>query len=162
MAIVSIDSDLLSLTPVGSKNNPANRAGAALACNRFSVAALVAAADIGSTFRICPLPANGRLLLGLSKIGNSAAGAGALFTMGYASYKGQYGDVVPAAPAFFGTAFSVVAAGHAFLDTMTGVVEEWDAPTDVVLTLSVTGAQLPIGFSFGGTIVYAAAFIGLP
>lgn len=160
MAILQIDSDLLSLTPVGTRNNPANRALAALCCDRFSVAALTAAADIGSTFRLCTLPANGRLLLALSKIHSTAAGAGALLTLGYASYRGSNGEVVPAAPAFFGTAFSVVAAGKAFLDTMTGAVEEWDVPTNVVLTASVTGAQLPIGFSFGGTIVYSAAFIG--
>lgn len=161
MAIIQVDSDLLSTTPVGTRNNPANRAGAALCCAHFAVPPLVALADIGSTFRLCSLPANGRLLLGLSKLASTAAGAGALLTLGYASYRGPQGEVVPPAPAFFGTGFSVVAAGRAFLDTMTGVVEEWDVPTPVVLTASVTGAQLPIGFALSGTIVYAAAFIGL-
>lgn len=162
MAIVTISSDLLSDVPLGRKNNPANRAGASLTCDRFNVAALPAAADIGSTFRLCTLPGNGRYLAGLSKIGYTAGGAGALFSMGYASYRGQYGEVVPAHPTFFGTGLDIAAAGRAFLDTLTASVDEWEAPTDVVLTLTVAGANLPIGFSMGGTIVYGAAYIGLP
>lgn len=161
MAIVVISSDLLADVPVGRKNNPANRAGASLQANRFNVAALAAAADIGSTFRVCKLPASGRYLAGLSKIGSTAGGAGAAFTMGYADYRGPAGEVVPANPTFFGTGFSVAAAGRAFLDTLTASVDEWDAPAEVVLTLTVAGANLPVGFSFGGTIVYAAAFLGL-
>jgi hypothetical protein len=162
MAVVTISSDLLSDVPVGKKNNSANRAGASLTGNRFNVAALTQAADIGSTFRLCTLPANGRYLAGLSKLGYTAGGAGALFSMGYASYRGAYGEVVPAHPTFFGTGLDIAAAGRAFLDTLTASVDEFEAPTDLVLTLTVAGANLPVGFSCGGTIVFGAAFMGLP
>ena len=133
-----------------------------LRCNRFNVPALTAAADIGSTFRICILPANGRYLAGLSKIGYTAGGAGAVFTMGFAEYKGNYGETVPPNPIYFGTAFSVAAAGRAFLDTLTNSVDEFEAERDMLLTVTVGGANLPVGFSFGGTIVYASAFLGIP
>ena len=161
MAVVTISTDLLSDVPIGRRNNPANRAGASLQCNRFNVAALTAAADIGSTFRLCTIPTNGRVLLGLSKMGWTAGGTGALVGMGTEAYRGAAGEVVPADPTFFGSGLDIAAAGRAFLDTLTASRDEWEAPAEVVLTLTVAGANLPIGFSFGGTIVYAAAFLGL-
>jgi hypothetical protein len=161
MAVVTIDSDLVSLTPVGRRNNPANRAGAVLCCDRWNFGALTAQADIGSTFRLCTVPANGRYLAGLSKMGWTAGGAGALLALGHSAYTGVSGEVIPANPTFFGSGLDVAAAGRGFFDTLTASVDEWDVPAPVVLTLTVAGANLPVGFNIGGTIVYAAAFIGL-
>lgn len=160
MAVVVLQSDLLPSGPNATKNSPANRNLAALCGSRFTVSPLVAAADIGSTIRICRLPANGRYLAGYSKLSSTAGGAGALVSMGYESYRDSGGSIVPANSSFFGTGFSVAAAGRAFLDTLTASVEEWDVPNDVVITLTVAGANLPIGFSMAGTIAYLAAFIG--
>lgn len=160
MAIVTINSDLQPSGPNATKNAPANRQLAALCGSRFTVPALVAAADIGSTIRICKLPANGRYLAGYSKIRSTAGGAGALVSMGHESYRDQNGSTVPANQVYFGTGFSVAAAGTAFLDTLTNSIEEWDVPNDVIITLTVAGANLPIGFAMAGTICYLAAFIG--
>jgi len=160
MAIVTVASDLLPSGPNATKNAPANRQLAALCGSRFTVPALVAAADIGSTIRICKLPANGRYLAGYSKLLSTAGGAGALVSLGHESYRDTNGSTVPANPTFFGTGFSVAAAGTAFLDTLTTPVHEWDVPNDVILTLTVAGANLPVGFSMAGTIAYLAAFIG--
>jgi len=124
MAIVTVASDLLPSGPNATKNAPANRQLAALCGSRFTVPALVAAADIGSTIRICKLPANGRYLAGYSKLLSTAGGAGALVSLGHESYRDTNGS------------------------------------NDVILTLTVAGANLPIGFAMAGTIAYLAAFIG--
>lgn len=162
MPVVIVSSDLLSDVPVGRRNNPANRGGANLCVNRWNTGAAIQQLDIGSTLRICTLPANGRYLAGLSKVGFTAGGAGALLNMGYEASRGPYGESVPANPTFFGTALSIAAAGRQFLDTLTASVDEYEAPLDLVLTFTVAGANLPVGFSLGGTIVFAAAYIGLP
>lgn len=160
MAIVTVNSDLLLTTPVGTRNNPANRTSAVLCACRFTVPALVAAADIASTFNICRLPANGRYLAGLSKVRTTAGGAGALLSVGHAQYRGQNNETVPANATFFGTGLNIAAAGVPFLDTLTGALDESDIWTDLVLTMTVAGANLPIGFAMSGSIVYSAAFIG--
>ena len=160
MAILQLSSDLLPAGPNATKNSPGNRDKAYLCGCRFTLPALVSIADIGSTIRVCRLPANGRYLAGYSKLKSSAGGAGALLSMGYESYRDQNGSTVPLSTTFFGTAFSVVAAGSAFLDTLTNPVDEWDVPNDVVITFTVAGANLPIGFTLAGTIVYLAAFVG--
>ena len=160
MAIITVTTDLMPSGPNATRNNPANRDKAYLCGCRFTLPALVAAADIGSTIRVCRLPANGRYLAGYSKLKSSAGGAGALLSMGYESYRDQNGFTVPLSTTFFGTAFSVVAAGSAFLDTLTNPVDEFDIPNDLVITFTVAGANLPIGFTLAGTIVYLAAFVG--
>lgn len=160
MAIVVVNSDLLLTTPVGTRNNPANRTGAVVCACRFAIPALVAAADIASTLNICRLPANGRYIAGLSKVRVTAGGAGALLSVGHASYRGANGETVPANATFFGTALNIAAAGSVLLDTLTGGLEESDIWTDLILTMTVAGANLPIGFAMSGTICYTAAFIG--
>jgi hypothetical protein len=162
MAIVTVPSDVLAATPVGTTNTPANRAGAALGCTRFRVPALQAVADIGSTIRVCTLPNNARYLAALSKVSATAAGAGATLSLGYEAYKGAYGEVVPANPTALGSGLSVAAATSPFLDTMVGGPGEWEAPADVVLIFTNAGAVLPVGWELEGTIVWASAFIGLP
>jgi hypothetical protein len=160
MAIITVNSDLLSTTPVGSRNNPANRQNAVLCTCRWALPALIAAADIGSTFRICMLPANGRLLLGLSKLVYTAGGSSAAIGMGYEAFRGPAGEVIPAAPTYFGSALSIVTAGRQFLDSLTSPVEEYDIPTPLVVTMTVAGANLPIGFAMNGVMGYSAACIG--
>ena len=160
MAIITVQSDLLPAGPNATKNAPANRQLAALCASRFTVPALVAAADIGSTIRICRLPANGRYLAGYSKVRSSAGGAGALLSMGFEAYRGVNGETVPTSPTFFGTALNIAAAGTSFLDTLTTAVDEFDVPNDLIVTFTVAGANLPIGFTLSGTIAYLAAFIG--
>lgn len=160
MAIITATTDLMPSGPNATRNNPANRDKAYLCGCRFTLPALVSIADIGSTIRVCRLPANGRYLAGYSKVRFTAGGAGALLSMGYESYRDQNGSTVPLSTVYFGTALNIAAAGVAFLDTLTTSVEEFDIPNDLVITFTVAGANLPIGFALAGTIVYLAAFVG--
>ena len=160
MAIVQLKSDLFALGPNLAKHAPANRNKAYRCASHFTLPALLAAADIASTFDICVLPANGRYLAADSKVKVTAGGAGALFSVGHAAYKGVNGETVPASATFFGTALNVAAAGSVLLDTLTTPVDEFDIPVDLVMTFTVAGANLPIGFAMSGTIGYLAAFVG--
>jgi len=160
MAIITVQSDLLPSGPNATKNAPANRDKAYLCKSRFTVAPLVAAADIGSTIVICKLPANGRYLAAESRVKSTAGGAGALLSVGHQSYRDDKGSTVPLNATFFGTGLTVAAAGSVSLETLTNVVDEWDIPNDVIITMTVAGANLPIGFAMAGTIGYLAAFVG--
>ena len=159
MAIVTVTSDLFPTGPNLIRNNPANRSRA-YSCGSFlTFPLLLAAADIGSTFRVEKLPANARYIAGLSFVVSTAGGAGALLSMGHEAYKGVSGETVPANPTFFGTALNIAAAGRPSLGTLTSVVDEWDVPTDVVVTFTVAGANLPIGYGLKVYLGYLAAFV---
>jgi hypothetical protein len=159
MAIVTVTSDLFPTGPNLVRNSVANRDRAYHCASFLTFPVLTAAADIGSTYRIATLPANGRYIAGLSWAVCTAGGAGALFSVGLEAYKGVSGETILANPTFFGTALNVAAAGRPSLATLTGVVDEWDIPTDVVVTFTVAGANLPIGFGLKVFLGYLAAFV---
>lgn len=156
MAVQIYPSDLLvNIDKKPPTMNAHNRSNTQLMAERFSVAAVTVQGDSTSRFRICQLPAGARYLAGLSKMGWTALGAGALASLGWERYRLPSGVWVAEDVDGLGLGLAVATAGRGFFDTMpTGGLDEMVFPAPATLIVVITGAVVPVGAAIGGTIVY--------
>lgn len=139
----------------GYRGSPVNDHGK-LRFQFFTSAALVAEADIGSTVDLFTLPPGKvRILPSLSRIKNSAGGAGATLDIGHVAYQNQDGEDPEAADddALTPTAIDVAGAADS---VALGDALKFDvfSKKGALFQAKAAGANWPIGFFFSGYIAY--------
>jgi len=156
MAVEVLRSDLYGVPPALG-NTPSNRVGAVLRAIRWRLPATLADGDAESTIILGTLPRGARYCSQLSKLGWKGFGVGRTLDLGWSAYTLDNGTVVRANPTGLGTGLDVAADGRSFHDAFPlSSVDEWEAPVDVDLVLTVRGDAIPAGTTLGGLVVYLA------
>lgn len=158
MAILNFFSDEMAPDSSGNpfRGRPTNDHGK-LRIQFFTVSPIAAQADITSQIDLCTLPPGKvRVLEGLSRLTNSAFGAGATLSLGLRAYNSRddqtgivntedgvaLANALPVAAANAGQAFNIAVEDHFYSKAGIGVFA------------TIGGAAMPVAASISGYIVY--------
>lgn len=153
MAILTLNSDQKT---DGYRSVPTEDHGK-LRIQYFSVPALAAQADVGSTINLCDLPSGRvRVLPGLSKVNNSAFGGAATLDIGLRAYNSrddQAGIVNAEDPVALANLLPVAQSNVGQSFNMDLKVDLY-SKSGVTAFATIAGSAMPVAGTLSGYIVY--------